>query len=309
MLKMIIDELSDQKKNAAPGASAEPSPSGTILPSVAPAPFPPLYSPGDYPSTPVCGGSTAPDALQVNHRQGTVTRYNPCSDAARTQIAVGSNPLQVGVTPDGSQALVSGFDGTLTVVDLATNETTILRTDNFNPSGVAISPDGSYAHVASFNASRPVVMKVDMNKQVTDMLTMPIQYPQSVVFTSDGSQAYVLFPFERTVEIIDTLTFTVTKTLTTAAPILSVAFNATGTQAYMASRTAPGSIQVLDMTTYKVMKSITVPDNPVDMIVIDDLLFVNSFDGASVSMIDLENFAVIQSIKFSGKPIGLIQSN
>ena len=58
-------------------------------------------------------------------------------------------------------------------------------------------------------------------------------YPQSVYVTPDGLLAYVTFPFNDLIYVIDTLTNTVSRTLQVRNPY-GVAFNSTGTRAYIA---------------------------------------------------------------------------
>ncbi|MFC7650584.1 YncE family protein [Streptosporangium lutulentum] len=60
-----------------------------------------------------------------------------------TTVTVGGNPQEVAVTPDGTRAYVTNFDGTsnsVSVIDTAT--TTVIATIGVggNPYGVAITP-------------------------------------------------------------------------------------------------------------------------------------------------------------------------
>ncbi len=139
-------------------------------------------------------------------------------------------------------------------------------------------------------------------------LQLPYQYPQSVGLTPDGAQAYVLFPFQGVLIIVDTLTMTVARTMYLPGPAYGVAFNSTGTQAYLGCR-SPGSIQVIDTATYQIVKSIQVGDNPTDLFVLDDrVLLTNNFYGQSISVIDLGSLTVIQTLSAPGMPSGMVQT-
>ncbi|HEX5431013.1 MAG TPA: hypothetical protein VFW83_03545, partial [Bryobacteraceae bacterium] len=61
--------------------------------------------------------SNAPDVLIVNHGHATLTRLEPCAHIAKT-IGLISRPLEVAVTPDGSQALVTNFDNAISFINL-----------------------------------------------------------------------------------------------------------------------------------------------------------------------------------------------
>jgi YVTN family beta-propeller protein len=103
---------------------------------------------------------------------------------------------------------------------------------------------------------------------------------------------------------------TVTRMINLPAPAFGVAFNSTGTLAFIGTRTTPGTIQVLNATTYQVTKSITVGNNPVDLAVFgnDQLLLSGNFDGQSISIIDIATLQVLNTIPLSGSPRGLVVS-
>jgi DNA-binding beta-propeller fold protein YncE len=279
------------------------------FPPLSHVPFLPVYLPSAYPDPAPCNPATSQDVLFVNHASASVTRQTSCSGALVTTIKTGTNPLQVAVTPDGSLALVTGFDSTLTFIDTATNNATIVRTPgDINPSGVAISPDGTYAYVTSFNIFNPSVLKVDLAKRTMVQTVGVSSYPQSVFFNPDGSQAYVTFPFQNLVYILDTLTTTVAKTIILPGPAFGVAFDSTGSRAYITCRTTPGTVQVFDTTTYKILQAVTVGQNPCDILVTpdDQLIAAANFEGKSLSVIDATSLKVV-SVDLPARPRGLTQ--
>ena len=77
----------------------------------------------------------------------------PSAYAADQLVPVGPTPTRIAVSPDGSFAYVTNYDGcsisrirtadnTVTTVDLRTSSG-----DGCNPSPIVISPDGSFAYV------------------------------------------------------------------------------------------------------------------------------------------------------------------
>jgi DNA-binding beta-propeller fold protein YncE len=281
-----------------------------LLPALADVPFLPYYPQSKVPPLPACTQATAPDVMMVNHASGTVTRYNSCTGANIAVIPVTSNPLQVELVADGSLALVTSFDGAVGFIDTASNTVTSLFTPGLNPSGVAISPDNTYAFITSFNDATPVLAKVDLTqRQVVKTLQMPFQYPQSVSFNPEGSQAYVMFPFTSTLVIVDTFTMTVARTIQLPGPAFGTVFNSTGTLAFVGVRSSPGQVLVINAATYQIQKSITVGDNPTDLKVMgsDQLLVVGNYYGQSLSFIFMPALALLNSVSVGGPPRGLVQ--
>ena len=286
-------------------------PGNQLLPLVANVPFLPVYLPALYPATAACNPAATSDVVFVNHVNGTLTRQNGCSRAITAVIRTALNPLQVDVSPDGALALVASFDNALTFIDTATNTPAVVAMPaGINPSGVAISPDGTYAYVTSFNQNNSVLLKVDTTKRTVVQILGLNSYPQSVFFNPDGSHAYVTFPFQNVLFIIDTLTTSVARVVSLPAPAFGVAFNSTGTVAYIACRTAPGTVRMFDTATYTLLnQAIAVGTNPVDITVTrdDQVIVVSNFEGKSLSLIDATTLKVT-TVNLPGRPRGLAQT-
>src|SRR6266446_4345474 len=130
-------------------------------------------------------------------------------------IPVGTLPLGVAVTPDGSTVYVANFGaGTVSVIATATNTVTATIPVGTIPTGVAVTPDGSKVYVAN---------EVDRNVSVIDTATntvvgLPIRVgnrysPLGIAVTPDGSKVYVANERSNTVSVIDTATNTVVAAL------------------------------------------------------------------------------------------------
>lgn len=296
-----------------------PSPRPEIRPEAAPAsslpPTWPLYRafpflPG-YPDSvvsgvsPTCNSANRGAYLLVDHQNSSLTVAQECNGQQfGTDIALAGNALQAAVTPDGTLALVTSFDGAVNFIDLTTlKRTATLATPNDNPSGIAISNDGSTAYVTSFTNSGALLTIDIAGRKVTNRLPLP-GYPQSVVLSPDDSLAWVMFPFTDTITVVDTLTGTVAKNLQISSPY-GVAFNAAGTRAYVSNR-SQGTVQVIDTATYQTVKSIPVGNGPVEILVSPDDTYavVSNFDGASLTAFDLNSYATT-TLKLPDQPLGM----
>jgi DNA-binding beta-propeller fold protein YncE len=256
---------------------------------------------------PQCLASANPTYYETAHIDGVVTNVNACTGATIATINVTSLPLQVRVTPDGTQAIVSHFSSAVSFIDTASNTVTdVLQTPlTFTPSGLAISPDGRYALITNLQPMGPggaAIGVIDIaSRTMTSMIPLDIDYPQSVFINPDATLAWVAYPFNSAVEVIDLLTGTVVRELFFDEPI-SVAFNATGTVAYVAEG---AGVDVIDTTTYAITTKVSTGSVPADLLVTPDgaYVVVNNSTGMSVSVIDTQTLTA-STLGVSGVPRG-----
>jgi YVTN family beta-propeller protein len=270
-------------------------------------PFTPLA-----PSSPSAAGacdSSQPDVVIVDHTDAILTRLGTCPLAVKAKIALVSRPLQVVVTPDGTEAVVSNFDNFVSFVNLQTN--TVIQnvaTPNMNPSGVAISPDGSTAYVCSFSPTTPAVIVFNIaTRSITATIPLNTPWPHSLALTPDGSQLYVVFSDNNEVDIIDTLTKTDFARLNIVNPE-GIDFSPTGTFAYIASGgTNPtGSLLALDTKTLQVAQSYPVGSYPTDVRVTygGSQVVVTNYLSNSISVFS-RSTGQVTTTPVSGSPMGL----
>jgi YVTN family beta-propeller protein len=256
----------------------------------------PFVPPVPSSATPGCD-SSFPDVFRTVHTNALVTRISTCPFQIKATIPVVTRPLQVAITPDGSTALVTSFDNAVNFINLSTNKVSFtLNTDpSINPDGIAISSDGTRAYVTSFNTDNPVVMVIDLtsNTLITTIKTIP--YAQGVTLTPDGAQLWITSPLGASTDVIDTLSNT--EIINIGVPqSTGIAFNSTGTRAYITSQvSAPGTVVVVDTATFKVLNTYTVGSGPTDIAMSygDQFLVVNNFGDGTTSVIDLIKNAVV----------------
>lgn len=251
-------------------------------------PFVPTIPPNP---SPACDPSF-PDVIQTDHTQSQVTRFGTCPFQIETTIPVVSRPLQVAITPDGSTAIVTSFDNAVNFIDLSTNKVvfTLMTDPAVNPNGLAISPDGKKAYITSFDPFDPVIQVIDLtSRTITATFTSTLQYPQGATLSPDGSQLWITGPLDNLMEVYDTATNTLITRLNLGATT-DVAFNSTGTRAYVTSQTTqPGVVAMIDTATLQILKSYQVGNGPTDiaMSYADRFLVVNNDLDGSITVIDL----------------------
>src|SRR5699024_4386572 len=83
---------------------------------------------------------------------------------ATTTVTVGTNPIGIAITPDGSHAYVANANSdNVSVIDTTSNTVAKTITVGSTPSWVAITPDGSHAYVANANSDNVSVIDTTSN--------------------------------------------------------------------------------------------------------------------------------------------------
>ncbi len=142
--------------------------------------------------------SSQPIGLVATAGLAKVYSFSVFSNVLGSPLNVGSDPSGIAITPDRSLALVNnGGDGTLTPIDLQTTpptpETPIDACStgtSCDPYPIAISPDGSTALVGLSADSTVRVFDIP-SQTFGSTISLPAP-PEALVFSPDGSYAYVL---------------------------------------------------------------------------------------------------------------------
>jgi len=244
----------------------EPQAAATSFPTVLALPFaPPLSAGQNITSANGCDPAATYLLFRVNHFDDSVTRYDGCPPQITATIPIAADgPLQAALTPDAKTLVVTSYNQGITFIDTATNKViqTLVTSGSAYPSGIAIRRDGQLAYVTSLIDTQPAVLAVDVvNRKVLGTIPIPAAYPHSVYFSPDGLTALVTCPLTNYVFVIDVLTSTVSTAVQIGDP-RDVAFNPTGTRAYVSSGIFPASIKVVDTSTYQVIDTYKVDGYP-----------------------------------------------
>jgi DNA-binding beta-propeller fold protein YncE len=168
---------------------------------------------------------------------------------------------------------------------------TIRTSGLINPGPLAISPDGSYALVASL--TQPVILVVDIARQdVTGTIPLDRSYPTTMRISRDGTLVWIGFPYEQALEVIDIMTGVLSRGIPVTGAS-SIAFNPTGTLAFISTYGAPGSVVVVDTKTYAIVKTIPAGIGASNMLLSPDtgVLTVNNTTANSITLIDIVSLA------------------
>ena len=218
-------------------------------------------------------------------------------------------PIGVATAPDGTRAYVTNagvpFDsanGTVAVIDTATNTVVATIPVGILPEAVAITPDGTRAYVA--NTASSTVSVVDTSTNTVVVAIAGLLDPLGVAITPDGTRAYVANAANFSVSVIDTATNTVVATIPDVSGF-GVAITPDGTRAYVAN----GTVTVIDTATNTVGVTIPVGGFPTVGVAItpDGTRAYVTNAGNGVSVIDAATNTVVTTIPITaaGPPIAI----
>ena len=182
-------------------------------------PFHPAYSGRSAaPTGRNCNAATASKLIIPESNKNTAAFLSTCPPQRTATVRVGTYPVKVAPTPDGTQALVANngdgnTSGTVSVINIATqavSKTITFPAQDANgspvePNNVAFLPDGSRAYVSS-HACNPssFIYIIDM-PSLTITGTIPVAcFPSGMAVTPDGSQLWVAERGSSRVDVFDT---------------------------------------------------------------------------------------------------------
>jgi DNA-binding beta-propeller fold protein YncE len=243
--------------------------------------------------------------------------YNACSGTPK-RVPVPGMPGGLRTTPDGKTVLVGLLDkGQIAFIDVASKTVTgtiTLPTYNGSlaqPNDIAILPDGSRAYISDHVAlPESTVYVLDIPSQTVVAMVPTGAFPVGLHATPDGSQVWVPSRGDGTCTIIDTMTNTVVMTLQNIPEATAVAFNPTGTRAYVsAGIESNGYVNVYDTALYSQTNQIPVGDLPHAIRVTPGgrFIFVTNLGSSNVTIISTTLETVVKTFNtLHPHPSGLV---
>jgi YVTN family beta-propeller protein len=217
-------------------------------------------------------------------------------------VYVGATPIALSSSPSLQEFYVLNNDanGTVSVINVLTNNLiTTIPVEAF-PSCIAITPNGKQAYVT--NIGDATVSVIDTSTYTIQSVTVGAD-PQTVTITPNGKQAYVTNTGSGSVSIIDTSTYAI-QSVTVGNGPQAVAITPNGKQAYVANA-SDTTVSIIDTSTYAV-QSVTVGNSPVAIAITPDgkQVYVANNDSNTVSIIDTRSLQV-STIQLQTKPYGI----
>jgi len=198
-------------------------------------------------------------------------------------------------------------NGTVSVIDTATNLVTIDVSVGSQPFGVAVTPDGTKVYVTNYGANTVSVIKTADNS-VTTPATVGSK-PVGVAVSPDGSKAYVVNSGGKSVSVINTADNSVAATVTVGTLPIGIAVSPDGSNVYVANE-GTKSVSVINTSDNSVAATVTVgiPAYGVSVSPDGSKLYVTSFGGKSVSVINTTDNSIAANVTVANSPEGIVVS-
>jgi YVTN family beta-propeller protein len=138
------------------------------------------------------GGSAQARLVYVtNSGDGTVSAIDTKAGAAVATIAVGKEPVDVAIAPDGTHAyVVDKGSNAVSVIDTATQVVVANVAVGREPDGIAIAPSGAFAYVSNFGDESVSLISTAGNSVPIGPIAIGKE-PEGVAISPDGSLAFV----------------------------------------------------------------------------------------------------------------------
>jgi YVTN family beta-propeller protein len=206
--------------------------------------------------------------------------------------------------------ITNGADDTITVVDVATNNTVTTFPAGGTPYGVATARDGSRVYVSVSSdyviLGRYAISVIDPLTQAA-VATIDIEKePAGIALNPSGTRLYVANPDDNAVTIVDTEQLKAVATVPVGIRPRGVAVRPNNARAY-ATNSGSDTVSVIDLTTRSVVATVPVGDEPWGIAVLPSggRAYVANFFGESVSVIDLQTNTVTATIPTEGLPFAI----
>ena len=235
------------------------------------APFSVAFSPD---GTKAYVASEQYDLVRLDH----VSVIDTLTHTVTATVPVGSYPIGIAALPDGSKVYVAGNNNLspgLTVIDTATLTVTATIPFGSTPFAVTTLPDSSKVYVTDLDDH--TVTAVDTSSNITETIATGVPNAYGIAAHPDGTRLYVTsylptnpLPTTGSIFVIDTSTNTITGTITLPGLPGFVAFNPSGTRAYVSGDYEQASVWVIDTASEAVISTINVGKSPVSVDVTPD---------------------------------------
>jgi YVTN family beta-propeller protein len=250
----------------------------------------------------------APYVYITNQGDDTVSVIDTANNTIAATIPVGSGPLGVAVSPDGTKLYVANAyeNATVSVIDTATNTvTSTVSVGGTWPYGVAVSPDGTRVYVAKTDNNTVSVINTATN---TVTATVNVDgSPRGVVVSPDGKKLYVTNYDDACVSVIDTATNSVIATVNVGNYPCGIAVSPDGRKVYVTNTYDDDTVYVIDTVTNSVTSTVSVGYRPLGVAASPDgtKLYVANNGDNTTSVIDTATNTVTATVNVGNAPEGV----
>ena len=243
-----------------------------------------------------------------NQSTNNVYVINNSTNIVDAIIMVGTGPIGIAVSPDGSKVYVANISAdNISVIDTRTNIVVTTIAVGTAPIGIAVSPDGSKLYVGNGGSDNVSVINTNTNLIVAT-ITVGVN-PYGIAVSPDGGKVYVVNNNSNNVSVINTSTEIVVATVAVNASPLAIAIAPDGSKAYVVN-IGGGNVSVINTNTNVIDATIVVGVNPrcVSVSPNGNRAYVANLGADNVSVINTSTNIVVATVAVGTYPYGITVS-
>lgn len=243
----------------------------------------------------------------VDAKDGRVNVLDVATDKVKKQIAVGSGPEGIGMSPSGNEvAACIEDDNEVVLIDTKTLEVTQrIAIHGANPEHCVFSPDGRWLLTSNENSNDIDI--IDLQKNVSLAALKASNHPRGIAFLPGRDVAYVAAEGANVVDVFDIKAKKLLRSLPAPLRPAGAVASADGRFVYITNGGA-GSVSVFDTQSEKSVVEILVGKRPWNSALTRDgsKLYVPNGRSNSVSVIDTVKRVVRKEIPVGQLPWGVV---
>lgn len=220
-------------------------------------------------------------------------------------IKVGTTPVGLALTPDGSQLYVANFaSDSISVVDTVANKVIATITVGKGPRSVLFNTNGTLAYVANHQAG--TVSIIDMSRKSAIASISVGKGPWGMAISANGANLFVTNFLDSTVSIINTAKRTVFDTIKVGNSPTAIVITPDGRYLFVVSNQS-NSVSVIDLSRCVISETIPVGQSPWGIAISSqqNRAYVSNEASNSVTVIDIATQKPIKEINVGRRPRGL----
>ena len=244
------------------------------------------------------------NAFICSEASNTVTVLNTANNTIVSTITVGSGPIGVAISPDGSKAYVTNAgSATVSVINTITNTVTSTIPVGQYPYGICVSPDGSRIYVTCYSSNYVAIIDASTNSVIT---TIDLPYTNGIAISPDGSKLYVTNEASGLLTVINTATYAIITKIVLGTYPFAVVTSPDGSRVYVTDYVQNMAV-IIDAATNSVIAKVPVGNGPTGITINPDgsKVYVANAGSNTTSVINTVTDAVIASVPVGSKSIGL----
>ena len=224
------------------------------------------------------------------------------------QIQVGPDPAEFTLSRDGLRLIVANADAAeVSVWDVATEKQLATARLSAEPISVQLHPTRDEVYITCGKPGAIFVLNPESGRQIAKVELGG--RPRTLVFSADGTRAYVPLEESPEIAVIDLNTHAVVKTVKVPAPVspAGAAISGDGREVYVTTGREGNGVAVIDAETGKIVERVATGMRPCGVALTPDgsLLFTANAESNDVSVISVKSRKEVARVPVGKAPWGV----